>query len=67
MTKAKLLATSPTIEGITEMLNKYYYSEGYSVDPDTLRINHPTKDVNDEIQIVHKKGRYRLESKYDVK
>ena len=64
--KNKLLATASTIQGITEMVNKYYYSEGYSVDPDTLRINHPTKDVNSKVQIVHKKGRYRLESKPDA-
>ena len=57
-----LLASSPTLDGITGLLNRYYYSDQYSIDPETLKILHPTKDVNNSIKIVKKKGRYRLES-----
>ncbi len=30
-TKPKLLATSPTKEGIVKMVNKFFYSESYSL------------------------------------
>ena len=31
------------------MVNRFYCSEQYTVDPETLRINHPTKDVNESL------------------
>lgn len=57
-----LLASSNTIAGITQMVNKFWYSEAYTVDPTTLRICHPEKDVNAKVRIVKVKNRYRFES-----
>lgn len=58
--KAKLLATASTVDGITEMVNRYWYSDNYRVNPDTLEIEHPSKAVSG-YQIRLAKGRYRFE------
>jgi len=58
-TTETLLASSPTIQGIEKMLNKYMYSEKYTITED-LTIKHPEKNINDCFKVVCKKGRYRL-------
>lgn len=61
MSNTQLLASSPTLEGITKMLNRFYYSTRWTVDPETLAIKHPEKDVTGRLRVVLKRGRYRLE------
>jgi hypothetical protein len=36
----RLLATSPTLEGIEKAVNAFWCSDRYRVDPDTLAIAH---------------------------
>lgn len=58
--KPKLLATSDTIDGITSMINRYWYSSSYRVNPETLVIEHPSNDTSGYQVRLHK-GRYRFE------
>ncbi len=58
-TTETLLASSPTLSGIEKMLNKYLYSEKYTISED-LTINHPERNINDAFKVVNKKGRYKL-------
>ena len=43
--KKRVLAAAPTIERITKYVNDYFYSNKYTVNPDTLKIEHPTKEL----------------------
>ena len=43
--KKRILATAPTIERITKYVNDYFYSNKYTVNPSTLKIEHPTKEL----------------------
>ena len=43
--KKRVLATAPTIERITKYVNDYFYSNKCTVNPDTLKIEHPTKEL----------------------
>lgn len=58
--KPRLLATAATVSGIAEMVNRYWYSENYRVNPETLAIEHPEKTITG-YQIRLAKGRYRFE------
>ena len=58
--KGTLLATAPTVAGITEMINKFYYSTQYMVNPETLAIEHPSK-IPGGVQVVKRGNRYRFE------
>ena len=65
----ELLATSTTIEGIAEQINRYFYSKLYTVSED-LEIKHPAKVLNNH-RVSFKNGRYRFEEteapKYGLK
>jgi hypothetical protein len=41
-TKLKPLASSNTVEGLTQLVNAFYCSNDYRVNPETLAIEHPT-------------------------
>lgn len=59
----KLLATSPTIQGIEKLINQFFYSEDYSINKETLLIENSKKDVtsiNEWYSVSLKKGRYRF-------
>ena len=61
--EVKLLASSPTIEGIERMVNKYACSDSYIVHVDTLKIvNVKGFPVPKHWRIVKKGKRYRFES-----
>ena len=64
MDKPKLLATSPTLEGIVKMINKFWYSESYSLmptsHPTVWNISRPDKLMTD-YRVMLKSGRYRFE------
>ena len=58
--KKQLLATSATKEGMTKMINEYFYSEKFRLTED-LEIIHPDKtDINDRYGVERKKGRFRF-------
>ena len=57
----RLLATSPTLDGIASMINRFWYSESYTVNPVTLAIEHPARTV-DGYHVRLYRGRYRFES-----
>lgn len=61
--EVKLLASSPTIEGIERMVNRYACSDSYIVHVDTLKIvNVKGFPVSKHWRIVKKGKRYRFES-----
>lgn len=60
-TKPTLLATAGTIDGITKLINKFWFSTLYTVNPDTLAIEHPNK-TTENYAVRLKAGRYRFES-----
>ena len=43
--KKRVLAAAPTVERITKYVNDYFYSNKYTVNPNTLKIEHPTKEL----------------------
>ena len=49
------LATSPTLKGIEELINKYFYSTSFRVDPKTFEITNSKGKVNNFI-VEKKKG-----------
>ena len=51
------LATSPTLKGIEELINKYFYSTSFKVDPKTFEITNSKGPVNSFI-VEKKKGRF---------
>ncbi len=64
--KPTLLASAPTITGIAECINKYFYSDCYIVDPVDLSIRKKGSDVPHPFtypfQVRLVRGRYRFES-----
>jgi hypothetical protein len=60
---SQLLATSPTVEGIQHMVNRFWCSDEYRVDPQTLAISHPRNQIGSrgDFIIRKSKGRYRFE------
>lgn len=50
------IASSPTLEGLEALLNKYYYSTSYKIDPNLIVSN--SKGIFINIIITFKKGRY---------
>ena len=57
----KLLASAATLEGIEKAVREYWASDAYSVDPESLLILHPSKDMNAFARIVRARGRFRFE------
>ncbi len=58
--KVHLLASSGSIKGIQELINRYWYSEKYTINPETLAIEHPTR-VPEGYRVTYVRGRYRFE------
>jgi hypothetical protein len=56
MSKIKI-ASSPTIEGLQKMINKYFFSENYYIEDMKLKNNNFTFKVP-ENEIVKEKGKY---------
>ncbi len=61
MAKRNLIASAATVEGIEREVRRFWASDRYSVDHETLRILHPEKDMNDVCRIVEHRGRFRFE------
>ena len=51
------LATSTTLAGIEKLINQFYYSTTYKVDPVTLEISN-SKGINNSVKVEFKKGEY---------
>ena len=62
---AKLLASSGSVEGIQGLINRFWATNRYTVDPQTLEIGHPDPDraasVRRRYRVTLRKGRYRFE------
>lgn len=58
-TKMKTLASSPTIGGIEKMINEYFYSTSYRVDPETLEVSNSTGKRPDLV-VKKEGGRYKF-------
>jgi hypothetical protein len=57
----RLLATAANVDGITEMVNRFWYSDSYRVNPDSLVIEHPSRTVTGyRVRLL--RGRLRFES-----
>ena len=61
MSKGTLIASSPTIKGLENMLNKYYYSTTYQIFPDFTIVN--SKGKFDKVFVTKKGSRYDLYSR----
>lgn len=60
--KPKLIGTAADLEGVERILNKYFYSTSYKVDPETLAVSNSAGPF-EKIQVKLKRGRYRIEMK----
>lgn len=58
---SKLLASAPTLSGIEDSVNRFWCSDKYRVDPETLIITHPERAAPEGVRIIKKAGRYRFE------
>jgi hypothetical protein len=56
-----LLATAGTIENIEKLINRFWCSEYYAVNRETLAIEHPQIDTRG-FTVRLSRGRYRFES-----
>lgn len=61
MAAYKVLATGADIAGITKMVNAYWYSTRYSIDPETLEIKHPDFTPPPDVRVVKWRNGYRFE------
>lgn len=59
--KPKLLATGADLAGITKMINRFWCSKGYTVDPETLEIKNPSFPTPKGYSVTRYKGGYRFE------
>ena len=65
MTKDKLIGSATSIEQAELIINRYFYSRRYKVDPETLEVsNEKLKQVDrnwtPKVKVVLKKGRYHI-------
>lgn len=64
MKKRTPIASSSTVEGLQKLLNEYYYSAQYVINPETLAITNIVlgneKVANMGIFAVEKKGRFTV-------
>ena len=59
-----LLATATSLEGLEKLINRRYYSTGYSIQGNKIYNPNFTKEkldnINSYMRIENKKGRYKL-------
>jgi hypothetical protein len=60
--KATLISSSPTLSGAVKAINEFFFSTSYTVDPESLEILHPTKNIGQWYRVRLYRGRYRFES-----
>ena len=60
--KSTLVASSTTIPGIVKAINEFFFSTSYTVDPESLEILHPTKNLGQWYRVRLHRRRYRFES-----
>jgi hypothetical protein len=58
---SNLIASAASIDNLTKLINRYFYSESYSVNKETLKIEHPTKPIPEGFRVVKQGKRYRFE------
>lgn len=57
----RLLASSTTVAGIERLINRFWMSDQYRVDPTTLAITHASgRPVPTGAAVEHRRGRYRF-------
>jgi len=61
-TTVKLLASADTIEALEKLINRYWFSEFYRINRETLAIEHSQVQPPEGYRVVLKKGRYRFEA-----
>jgi len=63
--KGKLIATSPSLERMTDLINKYFYSTTFYLEPknDKEYSVYNKKGLLSDLIVVKKGGRFRFESK----
>lgn len=59
--KSNLLASAGTLQNIEGLINRFYCSDSYRVNPETLAIEHPSGRVPWGVRVVKKGRRYRFE------
>jgi hypothetical protein len=58
----KPLAASHTLAGLTKLINEYYFSDDFTIDPETLTLQRPSKAPPQNVRIVKGPGMYRFEA-----
>jgi hypothetical protein len=63
--KGKLIATSPSLERMTDLINKYFYSTTFYLEPknDKEYSVYNKKGLLSDLVVIKKGGRFRFESK----
>ena len=62
MTSKGLLASAGTVEGVEKLINGYFYSTAWRVNPETLEVwNEKLGKTLDGFRVVKKGRRYRFE------
>jgi hypothetical protein len=49
------------VAGIQTLINEFFCSESWTVNPETLAISHPAKATPSGLRVVLRRGRYRFE------
>ena len=58
-----LQATSGTVDGITALIRRFWYSQAYTVDPETLAILRNGERFTENFRVVRKGRQLRFEGK----
>ncbi len=58
--KPILIGTSADLQGAEHLINEFYYSTSYKVDPQTLAVSND-KGPFEKVKVALKRGRYRIE------
>jgi hypothetical protein len=54
----KPIASSPSVEGLQKLLNEYFFSTSYVIDPDTLKVSNSVGECP-HITVIQKNKRFK--------
>ena len=54
----KAIASSPSVERLQKLLNEYFFSKSYVIDPDTLKVSNSVGECPN-ITVVEKNKRFK--------
>ena len=60
--KEWLIGSATDVEGVERLVNEFYYSTSYKVDPQTLKVTNSKTETEAPIKVKLHKGRYKIYS-----